>query len=383
MDMKKAFDVVKHGTLFRKLLERGVPPVFLRLLLVMYMSQSAKVRWEGDESDTFRIKNGVKQGAVLSAILFCVYINDLIKEMRKNRDGCWMNNEYVGIIVYADDIALLSPSIDGLQNMIETCSRYAAKHNLRFSTNENPNKSKTKCVAFQQKKKDLPNLKLNNKDLPWVSTVRHLGTTVTNVDDCSMNQDLAEKRAAYIARNNELNQEYYYAHPETKVWLNSVFNTSFYGAPLWDMFSKTFQRLEKTWNVSVRIMLSLPRRTHRYLIEPLSGKPHIVKALWKRFLKFVNNIMVGEKKVLRRVMEMIKRDTRSVTGRNLRHLKQMSPDFDESGLDVYSKPYKEIPEEEEWRVPFIQELIEARKTGPFDETTKEDLVEICDYVCQS
>ena len=72
--------------------------------------------------------------------------------------------------------------------------------------------------------------------------------------------------------------------------------------------------------------------------------------------------MVGEKKVLRRVMEMIKRDTRSVTGRTLRHLKQMSSDFDESGLDVYSKPYKEIPEEEEWRVPFIQELIEARKT---------------------
>ena len=201
---------------FRKLLERGVPPVFLRLLLVMYMSQSAKVRWEGDESNPFKIKNGVKQGAVLSAILFCIYINDLIKEMRKNMDGCWINNEYVGIIVYADDIVLLSPCIDGLQRMIETCSRYAAKQNLRFSTHENPSKSKTKCIAFQQKKKDLPKLKLNNKDLPWVSTVRHLGTTVTNVDNCSMNQDLTEKRAAYIARNNELNQQYYYAHPETK-----------------------------------------------------------------------------------------------------------------------------------------------------------------------
>ena len=81
MDMKKAFDVVKHATLFRKLVERDVPPVFLRLLLVMYMSQSAKVRWEGEESDAFKIMNGVKQGAVLSAILFCVYINDLIKEM--------------------------------------------------------------------------------------------------------------------------------------------------------------------------------------------------------------------------------------------------------------------------------------------------------------
>ena len=61
------------------------------------MTQSTKVRWEGEESEIFKIKNGVKQGGVLSAILFCIYINYLIKEMRKNRDGCWKNNEYVRI----------------------------------------------------------------------------------------------------------------------------------------------------------------------------------------------------------------------------------------------------------------------------------------------
>ena len=96
--------------------------------------------------------NGVKQGAVLSAILFCIYIDDLIKKLRRNRDGCWVNNEYVGIIVYANDIVLLSPTIDGLQNMIDTCSVYAESHNLKFSTRENPTKSKTKCVAFLHQK---------------------------------------------------------------------------------------------------------------------------------------------------------------------------------------------------------------------------------------
>ena len=140
MDMKKAFDMVKHGMLFRKLVERNVPPIYLRLLLVMYMSQTAKVRWEGILSDAFAILNGVKHGATLSAILFCIYIDDLLKEMRRNRDGCWVNNTYVGIIVYADDIVLLSPSIDGLQNMVNTCSGYATRHNLTFSTHENPQK---------------------------------------------------------------------------------------------------------------------------------------------------------------------------------------------------------------------------------------------------
>ena len=73
MDMKKAFDMVKHGTLFRKLIEKNVPPIYLRLLLVMYRTQSAKVRWNGELSDAFSISNGVKQGAVLSAVLFCIY----------------------------------------------------------------------------------------------------------------------------------------------------------------------------------------------------------------------------------------------------------------------------------------------------------------------
>ena len=142
------------------------------------------------------------------------------------------------------------------------------------------------------------------------------------------------------------------------------------------------QQAGKTWNVSVRIMLSLPRRTQRYLIEPLSGRPHIVKALWRRFLKFVNNIMVSEKKVLRRVMDQIKNDTRSVTGRNLRHLRLMSENCDERELDVYSKPYKETPEEEKWRSTFVKDLMDARD-GPLDNATRENLQEICDYVCQS
>ena len=88
-----------------------------------------------------------------------------------------------------------------------------------------------------------------------------------------MGQDLLQKRAQYIAKNNELTQKFYYALPTTKVLANNIFNTHFYGAPLWNLFSPAFQKLEKTWNTSHRLMLSLPLRAHRYLIEPLTGRP--------------------------------------------------------------------------------------------------------------
>ena len=158
---------------------------------------------------------------------------------------------------------------------------------------------------------------LNDKILPWVHSVRHLGTTITTDLGCKTNQDLAEKRAAYISRNNELVQEFHYAHPKTKIWTNSVYNTFFYGSPLWDMSSRNFEKLEKSWNVSQRLMMSLPRTSHRYLIEPLSRKPHIIKSLKKRFLNFTKKIKGNQKPVLRNTLSVIADDCRSTTGKNL------------------------------------------------------------------
>ena len=82
----------------------------------------------------FSINNGVKQGAVLSPRLFCVYTDGLFDLLRKKRTGCWVNNMFIGIVGYADDLLLLSPTIEGLQEMVKTCETFASDHKLRFST---------------------------------------------------------------------------------------------------------------------------------------------------------------------------------------------------------------------------------------------------------
>ena len=375
MDMKKAFDMVQHSLLFEKLAKRNIPYIYLRLLLVMYRSQNARVKWGESLSDAFEILNGVKQGAVLSAVLFCIYVDDLIKKLRRKREGCWVNDEFVGMIVYADDIALLAPSLDGLQNMINDCAAYAQSHNLKFSTNINLAKCKTKCIAFTQRKVKLNNLMLDGKELPWVNSLKHLGTTVTNNGPKIISNDITEKRAQYIAKNNELNQEFHYAHPNTKIWINNTYNTSFYGAPLWDMFSKNMTKLEKTWNVSVRIMLSLPRNTHRYLIEPLSKVKHIVRSLRKRFITFIEKIKAGEKAVLKKMLDTIESDARSTTGRNLRCLKLQ-------GLDNIGTSY-EISENEVWRIKLAEDIISARTGRLSTILSDEELEQICIFVCSS
>ena len=153
-----------------------------------------------------------------------------------------MNNNFVRVIVYADDIVLISPCIDGLQRMINTCESYATQHNLSFSTNKDPKRSKTKCIAFQRKKTRTCFSGSEWKRATMVKSVKHLGSTITDNIRSIMNQDIAEKRGIYTAKNNELIQEFHFAHLKTKIWGNHVFNTSFYGAPLWDISTREFQR---------------------------------------------------------------------------------------------------------------------------------------------
>ena len=257
MDMTKAFDTVQHSSLFRKMLSQGMPPIIVRFVLVTYRNQRANVKWDNEMSEFFSIKNGVKQGAILSAVLYCVYTNGLFEELRRSKIGCYIGNTYVGVIGYADDLFLLSPTIDGLQEMLIICENYAKTHNLKFSTDSNPSKSKTKCMAFMKKERELRRLTLCGNLLPWVSTGKHLGMRIDNTKNI-FNRDIMEKRARYINGNNQLMQEFSYASCMTKIFINRVYNSHQYGSVLWDLFGKQ-ANMERTWSVSVRNMLRLDR----------------------------------------------------------------------------------------------------------------------------
>ena len=71
-------------------------------------------------------------------------------------------------------------------------------------------------------------------------------------------------------------------------------------------------------------MLGLPRQSHRYFIEPVSGVRHIRFSLYERYIKFIKNIELSEKRVLRKTLLVVKRDCRSTTGGNLRNLMKLT-----------------------------------------------------------
>ena len=110
LDATKAFDRVDYCKIFRELLKRDIPSVYVGLLLNMYTNSVAKVRWNGACSTPFNGTNGVKQGGIVSPVLLCIYLDGLLLALRDSKVGCYIGQAYVGALAYADDITLLAPT---------------------------------------------------------------------------------------------------------------------------------------------------------------------------------------------------------------------------------------------------------------------------------
>ena len=202
-----------------------------------------------------------------------------------------------------------------------------------------------------------------------------------------MKDDILSKRARFIQKNCELNQEFSFAHPKTKIFINNTFNCHLTGSPLWDLSSKEVDSFERTWNVSVRKMLDLPVDTHKYLIEPLSGTPHLRKILIKRFISFIKQVESSNKIAAKDLLNVIRKDTMSVTGNNIRVVlrsvdRWTMEDIQPSDIDRIW--YHDIPDEEKWRVSMIIELMEVKMNEcEVEGFTDAEILELLNHLCSS
>lgn len=156
----------------------------------------------------------------------------------------------------------------------------------------------SKLKQFGKKPREEPkNIVLDLNSLPWVSQLKNLGCTIQSNN--SMGLDLSLSRCSFNAKVNSILQEFHSCNHEVLMKWIKTYATSFTSALLWDFSSGEFNRLLKSWNVTIREVFRLDRRTHRCLIESLSNTRHLKTMILSRFVTFAQKLLKSKKFTVR------------------------------------------------------------------------------------
>ena len=75
----------------------------------------------------------MKQGTIISPILFCVYLDTLFIELKNAGVGCFISNWFVAALAYANEVVLLAPTARAMRTILSVCNRFAAEFNVTFN----------------------------------------------------------------------------------------------------------------------------------------------------------------------------------------------------------------------------------------------------------
>ena len=137
---------MSHEGLFLKLLRLGIGGPYYHVIKDMYTKVTASVHCKSVLTDTFNVYKGLKQGDILSPLLFNIFINDIMDEFQsKNSYPPFLIEQQVGSLLYADDLVIFSTSPEGLQNSLDNLDSYCKNRKLSV----NLKKCKSMCFTKQ------------------------------------------------------------------------------------------------------------------------------------------------------------------------------------------------------------------------------------------
>src|SRR5271154_304450 len=142
IDFSAAFDTVNRDALILKLQKIGISSKITSAISAIYKKTVAKVWTKQGYTNTFDTKTGVRQGCLLSPLLFTIYLNDLIDYI--DVGGFCYGNVCIRMLKYADDIVFLASDPVALQQMINKLSDYCIDWDLKV------NLSKSKIMVFRK-----------------------------------------------------------------------------------------------------------------------------------------------------------------------------------------------------------------------------------------
>ena len=180
IDFKKAYDRLDQSKLLRCLENKGLNGRLTDFLKAVYTKLSYEVKVGEEFSEQFGVTKGLRQGCILSPLLFTLCINSLISELRKTGVGIECSWQRVAALLYADDMVLFAEDEKtmrlGLRILQEWCDQWAVKVNAE------------KCGIMHMRKNGVKRteekFEMNGERIEVIEVYKYLGCTINQHLEC-------------------------------------------------------------------------------------------------------------------------------------------------------------------------------------------------------
>ena len=252
MDFKKAFDSLHRSSIWKILKLYGIPIKIINLIKLFYDKYECAVLLKGKFSEWFNVKTGVRQGCILSPILFLITIDWVLRQTCDRPRGIqWTLVKHLEDLDFADDLALISRTVGNLQIKTNRLVDYAQMTGLRI------NVPKTKTMHLSRPP-SIP-LKIKDEEIESVENFTYLGSIISPKDGAAkdITNRLNKAKAAFVMLRPVWISQQYSRTTKLRIFRSNVITTLLYGAECWRCTDSDMMRLERFQRKCLRYILRI------------------------------------------------------------------------------------------------------------------------------
>ena len=250
IDYEKAFDSIHRDSLWQILRAYGIPQRIINIIKCFYSNFTCCT---GQRDLSFEVKTGVRQGCVMSSMLFNIAIDwVLCRTMEDQRRGIrWTPFTILEDLDFADDLALLSHTRQHIQEKTDRLSMFSNQVGLRISLK----KTEAMCVNIPSPTK----IRVRGQDIPYTNKFTYLGSVLcqdggTSVD---IQSRLNKARNAFMSLRSVWRSASYSTKTKLRIYQSCVLSTLLYGSECWRMTEQDLSKLASFHTANLRKILRI------------------------------------------------------------------------------------------------------------------------------
>ena len=289
IDFKKAFDSVHRETIWQILHLYGFPDKIVDIIRNMYEHSRSAVRMNGTIGEWFKVVTGVRQGCILSPLLFAIVIDWVMNRANCREAGItWVDGKKLSDLDFADDIALICDNHADMQDLTNKVENEAAKVGLQLNG--------TKCkVMVGGDFVDSTDIQAAGTHLEVVDDFCYLGSYIAGNGGCEKEVKVRiGKAAANFGKLLDVWKTKTISLPvKVKLYESLILSTLLYSAELWPITVTAMKKLEAAHHRWQRKLLgvSWKDKISNNEVRRRTGLQKIETVIQERRLRWLGHVM--------------------------------------------------------------------------------------------